>query len=114
MSELWDGLAAEVEALLKSEIEDFKDEVKAEAEPFIKDKAVMIAKMTWKSKNGATESERNAAVKNLEHLAAQVQGEVIRLQLATTKRALDLLGKVLSVVASTILRVAVPVLGGGS
>lgn len=110
MSELAE-LTESIFATLKKSVEDFKDEVKDGAVDFLKEKAAYIAKETLRLKTGDDENKK-VAKQNLKHLAAQVQGEVIRLELAATKRAADLLGKIVSVL-SDALGGLIPKLFGG-
>ena len=99
-----DELRDEIEALLKAEIDDFKDEVKAEAGPFLKEKATQIAKQIIRAELASTDDEKEIAKTNLNHLAAHVKGEIIRLELATTKRAGELIEKIITTLANAVIR----------
>jgi hypothetical protein len=112
MSDEWENLKNEVLEILKRGAEDIADDTRDELKDFLKDKAKMIAKEKWRMIKADTDAERAEAEENLKHLYAQVQGEITRLNLATTQRAKDLLGKVLEVGIDAVRRLGPKIFGG--
>jgi hypothetical protein len=105
MTEEWKGLEEKVLSILKDGVSSFSDDIKSEAMPYLREKAKQIAREKWASINAATDAEKETAKRNLEHLSAQVEGEIIRLKLAATDRAKDLLGKVFDVAIDSIIKI---------
>lgn len=111
MAEPWDALQAELLVVLKDGVKEFLGETRPELEAFLKEKAVEMAREKWRSLNASTESERGVAETNLRHLAAQVGGKVAELKLATTRRAHELIVKLVETTAGILLRIAPGMLG---
>lgn len=110
MADPWSSLYGEVLATLKDGVASFLKDTKPELEAFLKEKALQIAKEKWRSLNAPTDVEREVAEVNLRHLAAQVGGKVVELQLAATKEAQNLLVKVLEVAAGILIRIGPEIL----
>lgn len=112
MAEKWAQLEKEVLGILSQGVSDFASETKAALGDFLKKKAKQIAEHKWRSITAKTVEERERGESTLKHLYAQVEGEIIRTEIAVTKRAGDLLTKVLQVGIDAIRRIAPKMIGG--
>ena len=110
MADEWKSLQDDVLSILKDGVADFSDETKDELTDFLKKKSEQIARNKWNSIQASTEEERSRAKSNLKHLYAQVSGEIARTELVATKRAGDLLLKVLQVTIKSVSKMVPNVL----
>lgn len=110
MSEPWTLLSAELESLLRREVKDFVNETRPELQEFIADRARDMAREKWISIHGNAD-DRLIAESNLNHLRAQIAGEIARLDLAVTMRAKDLLSKVFDTALSVLIKLGPALLG---
>ncbi len=101
-------LAKAEEEILKiftNATDSFKDNLTEKTLPYLKDKAKKIVKWRFDLMNAPTPSRKERAEANLLHLTAQAEGEVIRKEIAANKVAGAVLGKIISVVADTLLKI---------
>lgn len=97
MSDRLQELEDQVTLIFRTGIESFKAEVKDEAADFLKAKASQAAKQLLKAETTTDPAIKAEALSNMAHIKAQVNGELAALQLVATKRAGELLEKVITV-----------------
>lgn len=113
MSEELDKLAVSIEVILREGAKDFIPAQNGVFNDFAKKKAKQVAEQLLLSRNADTEAKRQAAETNLEHLRAQIQGEVARLNIAIAIESKNIVGRIFQAViavAKPLLKTLLPAL----
>lgn len=104
MTEPWEEIRDAATAVVKDALKNFVEN--ARVDEFAKAKAEQYAREWWGSTHAATEAERAEHVANLDHIRAQVRGEVDRLQVAISVDAKNTVIRVLETVGGALLKLA--------
>ena len=108
MANPWDDLGATAAAIVKDALKGFVE--RQELDEFVKAKAADYAREYWGSLHDATEAERAEHLSNLEHLKAQVKGEVARLQIQISIEAKNTVGRILEAITDVLIKLAPKIL----
>lgn len=104
MAEIWEDLGKELLGMLKTETKDLWEE---EDTDFLKTCAYDMAKQKVLASMAATEGEKQVHITNLENLSATIEGEIIRKKIKLNTKGKELLPKILTVVAKTLISMAI-------
>lgn len=105
----WSDLANEILDILKQSAEDFLDE--QGVEQFLKETAERYAKWKYKAITTTNPKKRKEYEGNLKDVLAQVDIEVARLAVASSKATLKLLATIAKTVGKFLLKLAPSLLG---
>lgn len=106
--EPWEELRDVAADIVKDALKGFVE--RQELDAFVKEKTGDYAKEYWSSLHAATEDERKEHLANLEHLKAQVRGEVARLQISISIEAKNTVGRIMETLAGVLIKLAPKIL----